>query len=265
MNQRTDWLQLVLHVDERSEYADARTHHHRVDWLGRTTSFLSMATVGFVVIAAALSIANSRPAVEAATSALRTRVEAAQAAAAAAERDYRFARDQLTLTQAAVRPDIGGALAANLDRQSLSAAYVGLVGAGLVVTLENSTKPTFSGTTDLGQVIDRDVQHVVNGLWKAGAEAIAVNGVRLTGRTSIRNAGATILVDYRPVVPPYRIEAIGDAPRMLKQLKGTTEWNELQTLRDRYRIRWAIASKERLQVSAGASTLPNQANAGGDE
>ena len=79
MNLRTDWLQLVLHVDERSEYADVRSHHHRVDWLGRTTSFLSTAAVGFVVIAAALGIASSRPAVEEATKALRNRVESAQA------------------------------------------------------------------------------------------------------------------------------------------------------------------------------------------
>lgn len=263
MNQRTDWLQLVLHVDERSEYADVRTHRHRVDWLGRTTSFLSMGTVGFVVIAAALGIANSRPAVEQATKALRTRVESAQAAAAAAERDYRLAREQLKVTQDAVRPDIGGELAAELDRQSMASAYVGLEGPGLVLTLENSQKPTFSGTTDLGQVIDRDVQHAVNGLWQAGAEAIAVNGIRLTGRTSIRNAGATILVDYRPVSPPYRIQAIGDAPRLLKQFKQSPEWKELQTLRDRYRIRWAIAADQQLQLAAGASTLPNQALAGG--
>ena len=264
MNLRTDWLQLVLHVDERSEYADVRSHHHRVDWLGRTTSFLSTAAVGFVVIAAALGIASSRPAVEEATKALRNRVESAQAAAAVAERSYRDARQQLTFTQDAVRPDIGGELAAALDTQTIASAYVGVTGPGLVLTIDNSAKPTFSGTTDLGQVIDRDVQHAVNGLWQAGAEAIAVNGVRLTGRTSIRNAGATILVDYRPVTAPYRIEAVGDAPRLLKVPKQTAEWKELEALRDRYRIRWAVAADKRLQLAAGASTLPNQAIAGGD-
>lgn len=264
MSTRTDWLQLVLHVDEVSEYADVRSHHHRVDWLGRVTSFLSMTTVGFVVVAAAVGIADSRPAVQAATTALRFRVETAQAAAALAERDFRAARDQLKTTQDAVRPDIGGALAADLDRQEYAAAYVGLTGAGLVLTLDNSEKPVFNGTTDLGQVIDRDVQHVVNGLWRAGAEAVTVNGIRLTGRTSIRNAGATILVDYRPVVAPYVVRAIGDAPRMLQRFKEFVEWQELQTLRERYRIRWAITSKMRLQLAAGASTLPNQAIAGGD-
>ena len=264
MTNRTNWLQLVLHVDERSEYADARTHHHRVDWLGRTTSFGSMALVGFVVVASALGIAKSRPAVEQATSALRERVIAAQSAANEAQRAYETARAQLKATQDAVRPDIGGELVAALDRQTFASAYVGLAGPGLELTLDNSAKPTFSGTTDLGQVIDRDLQHAVNGLWRSGAEAISVNGVRLTGRTSIRNAGATILVDYRPITPPYRIIALGNSASLLKRFKSTPEWGELQTLSDRYRIRWGIGAGKRLQVPAGASTLPNLATAGGD-
>lgn len=264
MTSRTNWLQLVLHVDERSEYADARTHRHRVDWLGRTTSFASTALVGFVVVAAALGIAESRPTVEAATAELRSRVIAAQASTNDAQERYLSARALLKATQDAVRPDIGGRLAAELDRQTIASAYVGLRGPGLELTLNNSVKPTFSGTTDLGQVIDRDVQHAVNGLWQAGAEAISVNGVRLTGRTSVRNAGATILVDYRPVTPPYRIKALGNAAQMLARFKRTPEWEELQTLTERYRIRWGIAASKQLQVPAGASTLPNLATAGGD-
>lgn len=263
MTTRTNWLQLVLHVEEQSEYTDVRSHHHRVDWLGSSTSFTSMALVGFVVVAAAVGIAESRPVVQETTSALRDRVVAAQAAEQSAESAYLTARAQLTATQDAVRPDIGGALAADLDRQSLTAAYVGLSGPGLVLTIENSSKPTFSGTTDLGQVIDRDLQHAVNGFWAAGADAVSINGIRLTGRTSIRNAGATILVDYRPVTSPYRIRALGNAPQLLKQFKATPEWGELQTLTDRYRIRWGIAASKKLQVPAGTSTLPNQATAGG--
>lgn len=264
MTRRTDWLQLVLHVDERSEYADVRTHHHRVDWLGRITSFFSMASVGLVVVAAAFGIANARPAVEEATKALRTRVQVAQSAAVIAERDYNTARRLLETTQDAVRPDIGGELARKLDRETWASAYAEVSGPGIRVTVDNADKPTFSGTTDLGKVIDRDLQHLVNGLWQSGAEAISINGVRLTGRTSIRNAGATILVDYRPVAAPYNVAAVGDPARLLKSFKRTPEWNELQTLRDRYRIRWAIVANTRLRLPAGASTLPNLATAGGD-
>ena len=36
---------------------------------------------------------------------------------------------------------------------------------------------------------------LVNGLWQAGAEAISINGQRLTSTSAIRFAGQAILVD----------------------------------------------------------------------
>ena len=264
MTQRTNWLQRILHDEGQSEYADVSSHRHRGDLLGKLPSFLSMGLVGFVVVASAVGLAESRPAVADANASLRQRVVEAQAAAATAEVDYRRARALLRATQSAIRPDIGGELSALLERQTVVSAYVGLQGPGITLSLDNSEQPTFSGTTDLGQVIDRDLQQAVNGLWRARAEAISINGIRLTSRTSIRNAGNTILVDYRPVTAPYRIRALGNSSRLLTEFKRTPEWNELQQLRDRYGIRWGITAARSLQVPAGVSTLPKLATAGGD-
>ena len=55
-----------------------------------------------------------------------------------------------------------------------------------------------------GRVIARDLQIVVNGLWASGAEAISVNGQRLTSKAAIRFAGQAILVDYRPLTRALR-------------------------------------------------------------
>jgi uncharacterized protein YlxW (UPF0749 family) len=62
---------------------------------------------------------------------------------------------------------------------------------------------------DVSRVLDVDLQSVVNGLWSTGAEAVAVNGQRLTATSTIRAAGGAILVDFRPVTSPYEIVAIG--------------------------------------------------------
>jgi uncharacterized protein YlxW (UPF0749 family) len=62
---------------------------------------------------------------------------------------------------------------------------------------------------NLGKVQDRDLQAVCNQLWHDGAEAIAINGQRLTATSTIRTAGATILVDFRPILSPYEVDAIG--------------------------------------------------------
>ena len=43
----------------------------------------------------------------------------------------------------------------------------------------------------------------------AGAEGSAVNGERLTAQSAIRQAGDAILVDFRPLVSPYVVTAIG--------------------------------------------------------
>ena len=53
-------------------------------------------------------------------------------------------------------------------------------------------------------MLDRDLQVIVNGLWAAGAEAIAVNGQRLTACSAIRSAGEAILVDFRPLSAAVR-------------------------------------------------------------
>ncbi|RKR93186.1 uncharacterized protein YlxW (UPF0749 family) [Micromonospora pisi] len=63
--------------------------------------------------------------------------------------------------------------------------------------------------TNLGKVLDRDLQDIANALWSAGAEAVSINGQRLTATSTIRAAGGAILVDFRPVTGPYEVSAIG--------------------------------------------------------
>jgi uncharacterized protein YlxW (UPF0749 family) len=91
-----------------------------------------------------------------------------------------------------------------------AAATGAVTGSGVVVRLGDA-RPS-SG--DVARVQDRDLQRAVNIAWSAGAEAIAVNGQRLGPLTAIRQAGDSILVDYRPVTSPYEISAIGDPQRL---------------------------------------------------
>lgn len=78
-------------------------------------------------------------------------------------------------------------------------------GPGVVITVDDSP----SG--DVNQrVVDTDLQHLANGLWLSGAEAVAINGHRLSSLTAIRGAGESITVDYRSLTRPYVVEAIGN-------------------------------------------------------
>jgi uncharacterized protein YlxW (UPF0749 family) len=104
-------------------------------------------------------------------------------------------------------------------------------------------------------VLDRDLQTVVNGLWAAGAEAVAVNGQRLTARSAIRYAGQAILVDFRPLVPPYVVQAVGEAGGLQTRFAAGAAGAYLQALRDNYGVQAAIVPSANLELpGAGGST-----------
>jgi uncharacterized protein YlxW (UPF0749 family) len=88
-------------------------------------------------------------------------------------------------------------------------------GPGVVVTLDDSSA-TRSPTGDPADLLvhEADIQTVVNALWAAGAEVVALNGERLTAASAVRCAGNTLLLHGTLRSPPYRIAAIG-APESL--------------------------------------------------
>jgi uncharacterized protein YlxW (UPF0749 family) len=116
---------------------------------------------------------------------------------------------------------------------------------------------TMRGGTHLdGRVQDRDLQDVVNALWAAGAEAISINGVRLTALTAIRSAGDAILVDFRLLSPPYTVRAIG-APAALELglLDGPTG-ARLSTYASLYGLSFTVRRESSLSLpGAGAPEL----------
>lgn len=101
----------------------------------------------------------------------------------------------------------GASIAAQLRAEEIAAATVPVVGPGLRVTLDDA--PASPGH-EQNRVVDRDLQAVVNALWAAGAEAVAVNGQRLSAQSSIREAGEAVLVNFQPLHAPYAVDAIGD-------------------------------------------------------
>jgi len=131
--------------------------------------------------------------------------------------------DDLRAATARLRDDslrgttAGARLAGQLAGAELAAGTVAVAGPGLRVTLDDARATQGGSGGNQGgsgnppnRVQDRDLQSVVNALWAAGAEAIAINGQRLTAQSSIRQAGDAILVDFQPLRAPYVVSAIGD-------------------------------------------------------
>ncbi|MFI5793967.1 DUF881 domain-containing protein [Streptomyces sp. NPDC051677] len=112
-----------------------------------------------------------------------------------------------------------------------------------------------SGFSDTGRVRDRDMQRVVNGLWASGAEAVSINGQRLTALSAIRAAGDAILVDNKPLVPPYTVLAVGDGKNLSTRFQNSADGLYLNALQENYGIRTAISVAKDVRLPAAPSVI----------
>ncbi|GAA1947402.1 DUF881 domain-containing protein [Streptomyces durmitorensis] len=110
-----------------------------------------------------------------------------------------------------------------------------------------------AGFSDTGRVRDRDMQRVVNGLWQSGAEAIAINDQRLTALSAIRAAGDAILVDNKPLVPPYTVLAVGDGQRLSTRFQNSRDGQYLHALQENFGVRTSISVQEDVRLPAAPS------------
>lgn len=152
---------------------------------------------------------------------------------------------QIAELQGSVLDAADPAAAQRLDAYESAGATVAMTGPGVVLELDDSAPLPSSpgaGEGSVNRVTDGDVQIAVNGLWAAGAEAIAVNGQRVDSTTAIRTAGSAILVDFRPLSPPYRITALGDGEQLRTSVEAGETGAYLEEISSRFAIRlsWQI-------------------------
>ncbi len=141
-----------------------------------------------------------------------------------------------------------------LDELGATAGSAAVRGAGVRVVVDNSAdgKPE-------GEVLDTDLQQLVNGLWQAGAQAVAVNDQRLTTLSAIRTAGQAITVNYRSLSPPYVVLAIGDGDRLPAGLLETAAGQTFADLRNNFGVRFEVEARDELSLPAGSRLVLNAA------
>jgi uncharacterized protein YlxW (UPF0749 family) len=139
----------------------------------------------------------------------------------------------------------GAAVARQLAALQLAVGVDPVTGPGLVVRLDDargsgSSATDRGGQSGQGRVLDRDLQDAVNGLWVAGAEAVSINGLRLSALTAIRSAGEAILVDYRPISPPYLVRAVGDPGGLQAGFADSAAGRRLATYTSLYGLQLSV-------------------------
>jgi len=107
---------------------------------------------------------------------------------------------------------------------------VSVRGAGLKVSLDDSLLSSApSGNVNDLVIHSQDVQAVVNALWRAGAEAMAINNQRLVGTSAVLCVGNTLLLNGTVHSPPYVVSAVGavrdrfEADPLVRRLRSDAE------------------------------------------
>jgi len=118
------------------------------------------------------------------------------------------------------------AVEARLEALARTTGVDPVSGPGVRITITDGPE----GTPETSQVQDSDLQRLANGLWQAGAEAVAINDQRLTSRSAIRIAEQAITVNFRSLSSPYVVTAIGDPSTLPARLLETPAGQHLSDL-----------------------------------
>jgi uncharacterized protein YlxW (UPF0749 family) len=108
-----------------------------------------------------------------------------------------------------------------VQRAELIAGFSVVSGPGVRITVDN--RPDVDVNSEIR---DEDLATLVDGLWEAGAEAVAINDQRVNVLGGIRNTNRAIHVNGRPVNAPYVVSAIGDPRTLQAQLLQTSQGQE---------------------------------------
>jgi uncharacterized protein YlxW (UPF0749 family) len=149
------------------------------------------------------------------------------------------------------------------DAGALSAALVSLSGPGLVITLNDAPQrpdgvlPPNARPDDL-VIHQSDVQAVVNAVWAAGADGVAIMGQRLIATSAVRCVGNTLLLQGRTYSPPFVITAIADADAVRAQLAASPQVTVLQEAVDAFGLTFEVTPHARVTLPAYQGSLDLQ-------
>ena len=149
----------------------------------------------------------------------------------------------------------GQQLRDEVQQLQAEAGVIAVAGPAVVVTLDNAIEHESAEDPKLARVLDIDVQQVVNGLWTAGAEAISINGQRITALTAIRSADNVIKINYRPMAAPYEIIAVGDARTLPSRFGDGTGGQWLRHVASNDGLRFKVRSEDSVTIPAGNTPL----------
>jgi uncharacterized protein YlxW (UPF0749 family) len=211
---------------------------------------VATAIFGLLIALAAVQTARNADVQEASRDALIDRIDERKAEVTSLGRRLDTLREQnveLRSANALVRRQLADATVEQ-RRLELSTGYVAVAGPGLRITVSDNPDESPDG-----RVRATDLRRLVNGLWRAGAEAIAVNGRRLTAMSAIAQSNIAIQVNRGPLSPPYVVSAIGEG--LGGRLDESATGVQFQSLADQFGFVVVRQNESELQLLSAPDNL----------
>jgi len=149
------------------------------------------------------------------------------------------------------------------DSGAVSAGLVALTGPGLEITLDDAparpdgTLPANARPDDL-VIHQSDVQAVVNAVWAADADGVAIMDQRLDATSAVRCVGNVLLLQGRTYSPPFVITAIGDVDAVKAQLAASPQVDLLQQAVDAFGLTFTVRGKTSVTLPKFTGSLDLQ-------
>lgn len=141
-------------------------------------------------------------------------------------------------------------------RTGIVMGSVPVTGPAISVTLDDApaTQLRQGASVDDLVVHQQDLQNVINALWAGGAEAMTLQGQRVTPTTAFRCAGNILLLHGRVFSPPYTVSAIGDPAALHASLDRSPALNLYQDYVDAYGLGWKVEKSPSMEIPAFEGT-----------
>jgi uncharacterized protein YlxW (UPF0749 family) len=237
-------------LDEDYAHVSSRRPAHAASERSRSRlpALLVLALFGLLVTTAGIQTARTEPVRRSSQESLAAQVADRRGELAAVRDEVARLRDEVERAQegALEASAAGRAVQARLATLAAATGAAPATGPGVRIVVDDSP----DAASDRQIVLDTDLQILANGLWSSGAEAVSINGQRLTALSAIRVAGDAVTVNLRSLSRPYVVTALGDPdqlPARLLDSDAGTWWLNLQSV---YDLQFDMTTEESLTVPA---------------
>lgn len=134
-----------------------------------------------------------------------------------------------------------------------------LEGEGLRVEMWDATGVLPEGSNfDVNDLVvhQQDLEGVLNALRAGGADAISLQGQRLTATSAVRCVGNVLLLHGRQYSPPYVIEAIGDPEALQRALDSSRAVQIYRQYVDAVGLGWQVTTVGTISMPAATDPGP---------